>query len=256
VSPLRAFVVDDEPPARRKLLRFLADDGDALVVGEAASGEEAVRGIRATAPDVVFLDVQMPGMDGFDVVRTLGWEALPRIVFVTAHDQYAIQALDVHAFAYLLKPFDRTRFARVVEDLRRELARPARRDRAEVDRLLAEVDRRRRTARPLLVEEDERAFLIPPDSIDWVEADRNRLRLHVGERVHTIAGTLQAFTERCDPARFVRLSRSHVVRIDFIAELHRWFHGEYKVLLRSGVSLTWTRRYVGRHPEILTLAKL
>jgi two-component system LytT family response regulator len=249
VSPLRTFVVDDEQPARRKLLRFLAADGDAQVVGEAASGEDAVAGIRATAPDVAFLDVQMPGLDGFDVVRALGWEALPRIVFVTAHDQYAIQALDVHAFAYLLKPFDRPRFARVLEDLRRELARPARH---AFDRLLAEVDRRRAATRPLLVEEGERALLVPLETIDWVEADRNHLVLHVGSRVHKVPGTLQAFADRCDPTRFVRLSRSHVVRLDFIAELHRWFHGEYKVLLRSGVSLTWTRRYVGRHPELLS----
>ena len=253
MNPLRVFIVDDEQPARRKVRRFLKDDGETVVVGEAGSGEEAVRGIAGTAPDLVLLDVQMKEMDGFDVVRALDPQRLPRIVFVTAHDQYTMQALDVHAFGYLLKPFDRARFERVLGDAKRELARERERDgrAGDLARLLAEIDRRRAAPRRILVEENERATFVVLADIDWIEAERNHVLLHVRDKVHTLRGTIESMEQKLDGAEFVRLNRSTIVRIGFIRELRKWFHGEYKVVLASGATVTWTRRYVGAHPELL-----
>lgn len=249
---LRILIVDDEAPARKKILRFLNGNPDIEVVGEAADGTEAVAAVQRHKPDLVFLDVQMPGMDGFEVVRQIGAKSKPRIVFVTAHDEYAIRAFDVHAFGYLLKPFDRTRFIKVLEDARVHLN--ADNDGEVISRLrhlLAEMEGRQDKPQRLLVQQSERAFFLSLEKIDWAESDRNYLLLHVGDQTYTIRGTIDSLEEKLDAALFIRLNRSAVVRIDFIRELQNWFHGEYKAVLRSGETLTWTRRYVGRHPEIL-----
>lgn len=249
---LKVFVVDDEAPARRKIIRFLSRDPDVEMAGEAANGMEAVPAIARTRPDLLLLDVQMPGMDGFDVVRALDAGSMPRIVFVTAHDEYAIQALDVHAFGYLLKPFDQTRFAKVLADAKQHLSREQENQvSANLRHLLAEVQRRQQHPARLLVQQKDRAFFLPLEKIDWAESERNYLHLHVGGQTHTLRGTIDSLEEKLDRAHFLRLNRSCLVRIDFIRELQNWFHGEYKVVLQSGETQTWTRRYVGRHPEIL-----
>jgi len=249
---LRVVVVDDEAPARKKILRFLNDNPEVDVVGEAANGAAAVDCIRKEKPDLVFLDVQMPEMDGFEVVRQLGSVAKPRIVFVTAHDEYAIRAFDVHAFGYLLKPFDQARFMKVLEDARGHLGEDQDEDvSSRLRQLLAELERRKEKTSRLLVEQNERAFFLALEKIDWAESERNYLKLHVGNQTYTIRGTIDSLEEKLNAAQFLRLNRSAVVRIDFIRELQSWFHGEYKVMLHSGETLTWTRRYVKRHPEIL-----
>jgi two-component system LytT family response regulator len=251
MTPIRVFIVDDEQPARRKLRRFVEEDGDAIVAGEAANGKDAVRGIRDGRPDLVLLDVQMKGMDGFDVVRGLDRDSLPRIVFVTAHDEYMLQAFDVHAFAYLLKPFDRGRFRKVLADVKEELARAHANRAGDLERLLAELERRRQAPQRFLIETNERAFFLAMDEIDWIEANRNNARVHAGDAVHVIRNTIDALERTLDAAQFIRVNRSTLVRIDFINELRKWFHGEYKIVLRSGVVVTWTRRYVGRRPDLL-----
>ncbi|MBZ5523154.1 MAG: LytTR family DNA-binding domain-containing protein [Acidobacteriia bacterium] len=252
MARLRVFVVDDEAPARRKILRFLAGDPEVSVVGEAASGSEAVSGIQQTSPDLVFLDVQMPGMDGFEVVRALSPGTAPRIVFVTAHDQYAIQAFDVHAFGYLLKPFDEARFARVLEHAKSQLMQKAGNEVSEgLKRLLAEIQRQRQGPARLLVQQQGRAFFVAADQVDWVEAQKNYLTLHHKAQEYTIRGTMEALEAKLDAAQFARINRSCLVRIDFIRELQNWSHGEYRVVLQSGVTQIWTRRYLNRHPELL-----
>ena len=249
---LRAFVIDDEAPARRKILRFLNQDPDVTVVGEAKNGREAVRGIQRTKPDLLFLDVQMPGMDGFDVVRALEPGPIPRIVFVTAHDQYAIQAFDVHAFGYLLKPFDEARFTKVLRDAKKHLSKDLDNEiAARLKMLLAEVQQQRQKPARLLVQQEGRAFFVSPGKIDWVQSEKNYLNLHLGDQTYTIRGTLEGLEEKLDSSQFVRLNRSCLVRLDFIRELQNWFHGEYRVVLQSGVTQTWTRRYLNRHPELL-----
>ncbi|HKS71818.1 MAG TPA: LytTR family DNA-binding domain-containing protein [Terriglobales bacterium] len=251
-AKLKVFVVDDEAPARRKIIRFLGRDPDVELLGEAGDGASAVSAIRKTRPDLLFIDVQMPGMDGFEVVRALEPDPVPHIVFVTAHDEYAIRAFDVHAFGYLLKPFDHARFEKVLAAAKQRLTRDQEEEvKSSLQRLLAEVQRKQQPAARLLVQQKDRAFFLPLEKIDWAEAERNYLNLHAGDQTYTIRGTIESLEEKLDSAHFLRLNRSCVVRIDFIRELQNWFHGEYKVVLRSGETLTWTRRYVGRRPEIL-----
>jgi two-component system LytT family response regulator len=249
MTALRVFVVDDEAPARRKLLRFLAADPDVEVVGEAVNGREAVAGIRRTRPDLLLLDVQMPDFDGFEVVKQLA-PPLPRIVFVTAFDHYAIQAFDVHAFGYLLKPFDQPRFRKVLDDAKRQASTHNVSTEA-LRQLLDDVERGRRAPARLVVQQGERMFFLTPGQIDWFESERNYLLVHAGDKTHTIRGTLDALEERLDRTEFVRINRSAIVRLDAVRELQKWFHGEYKVILKSGARLTWTRRYLGRQAEIL-----
>jgi two-component system LytT family response regulator len=249
---LSAFVVDDEAPARRKIIRFLKQDPEVSLAGEASNGRDAIPAIRQARPDLLFLDVQMPGIDGFEVVRALESGPVPRIVFVTAHDEYAIQALEVHAFGYLLKPFDQARFARVLADAKQHLARDgAGEAAAQLSRLLDEVARRRRQPAKLLVKQKDRAFFLALEKIDWAQSERNYLALHVGNQTYTVRGTLDSLEERLQGSQFLRLNQSSLVRLDFIRELQSWYHGEYRVILNSGQALTWTRRYLGRHPELL-----
>lgn len=250
---LHVFVVDDEAPARRKLLRFLAADSEVEVVGEAANGREAVEGIRRTSPDLLLLDVQMPDFDGFDVVKQLA-SPLPQIVFVTAFDQYAIQAFDVHAFGYLLKPFDQPRFRKVLDDAKQQVRvhnSSGSRSEEGLRGLLAELERSRRSPARLVVEQGERMVFVAPGEIDWIESERNYLLVHSGDKTYTLRGTLDAMEERLDRTNFVRINRSAIVRLDAVRELQKWFHGEYKVILKSNAALTWTRRYLGRQAEIL-----
>jgi two-component system LytT family response regulator len=254
MAALRVFVVDDEAPARRKIIRFLGRDPEVVLAGEAANGQQAVGAIRETKPDLLFLDVQMPGMDGFAVVRALEPGPMPRIVFVTAHDQYAVQAFDVHAFGYLLKPFDEDRFAKVLDDAKKHLEKDKEAQgelAASLKRLLADVEQRQQRPARLLIQQEGRGFFLAAEKIDWAESDKNYLRIHSGAQTYSIRGTLESLEEKLNPENFLRLNRSCLVRIDFIRELQSWFHGEYKVVLQSGATQTWTRRYLNRHPELL-----
>lgn len=248
-TSLRVFVTDDEAPARRKLLRFLAEEPDVVIVGEASNGPDTISGVRETRPDLLFLDIQMPGMDGFGVVNALR-DILPRIIFVTAHDEYALRALEIHAFDYLLKPFDQARFSKVLADTRRE-AEKGRQNELQVSlrQLLEEVQSPRNPR--LLVEENGRGILIALNLIDWAEADRNYVNLHIGAHTYTVRGTIEGIETKLDSEQFLRINRSSLIRIDFIRELQKWTHGEYRILLRSGHTLMWTRRYLGRHSELL-----
>jgi two-component system, LytTR family, response regulator len=248
-SLLRVFVTDDEAPARRKLLRFLSEEPGVVVAGEACNGPDTITAIRDTQPDLLFLDIQMPGMDGFEVVDALG-DMVPRIIFVTAHDEYALRALEIHAFDYLLKPFDQPRFSSVLADARRdaEKRRPTELQ-AGLSQLLQEIQSSRNPR--LLVEENGRGTLLALNRIDWAESDRNYLKLHVGAQTHTVRGTIEGIEKRLDTEQFLRVNRSSLIRIDFIRELQKWTHGEYRIILQSGHTLMWTRGYLGRHSELL-----
>jgi two-component system, LytTR family, response regulator len=251
---LQVLVVDDEAPARRKILRLLRSEPDVQVVGEAGSGESAITAIERNQPDLVFLDVQMPGTDGFDVVRAIagnGDARMPRIVFVTAHDRYALRAFEVHAFDYLLKPVAEDRFRQV---LRRARAQQAHSNDVSASRLRGLIDqvlRDRGFAERLLIREDTRAFFVSVRDISWIEADRNYLSVHSGAKTHTLRATLDSVESTLDPKLFARINRGSLVRLDAIRELLPWFHGEYKVVLHDGTELRWSRRYVSRRPELL-----
>jgi two-component system LytT family response regulator len=254
---LRVFVVDDETPARKKILRFLSHQSSVEIVGEAANGHDAIAGIQEAAPDLIFLDIEMPDMDGFGVLEGLPPASLPRVVFVTAHDGYTMRAFQVHAFDYLLKPFDETRFSRVLHDVRDHIARDhtaadsGGTEAAKLAMLIAEIKRERQPPARLLVQQNGRAFFLPLEKIDWAESDRNYLNLHVGAQTYTIRGTIESLQAKLDSTHFLRVNRSAIVRLDFVSELQNWSHGEYQVVLSSGKTVAWTRRYLDQHPELL-----
>lgn len=244
---IRALIADDEAPARRKLRELLAHDFE--IVAEAADGVEAVEKIRATAPDVVFLDIQMPRLDGFGVIGEVGVEAMPLVVFVTAYDEHALRAFEVHALDYLLKPFAPSRFQRLLERVRRQIgpAKSGDGDLAQrIERLLAEVRPAPGYLRQILAEgkdREDRQVMLAVDEIDVIRANGNYLRFTTGDGEHRRRGTLRDLEDRLDPARFLRLSRSEIVRLDAIREVQPWFHGDARVVLRNGAVLTWSRRY-------------
>ncbi len=254
LSTLQVLVVDDEAPARRKILRLLRQEPDVLVVGEAGGAESAIAAITKHRPDLVFLDVQMPGMDGFGVVQAIPPEEMPRVVFVTAHDQYALRAFEVHAFDYLLKPFGEERFRTVLQRARDQNAQSSDGFAARIQDLLRQLQRERSFPDRLLVHENARAHFVSIREITWVEADRNYLILHCGSKTHTLRGTLESLAGTLDPKVFVRINRGSLVRLDAIRELLPWFHGEYKVILKDSTELRWSRRYVKQRPELLKLA--
>jgi two-component system, LytTR family, response regulator len=253
-APLHVLVVDDEAPARRKILRLLRSEPGVHVVGEADSGESAISAIERYQPDLVVLDVQMPGADGFDVVQAIAGVAdakMPRVVFVTAHDRYALRAFEVHAFDYLLKPVAEDRFRKVLRRAREQHAQGGDVSASRLRGLVQEILRERRYTERLLIREDARAFFVSVRDISWIEADRNYLLVHCGRKTHTLRATLDSIESTLDPKLFARVNRGSLVRLDSIRELLPWFHGEYKVVLHDGAELRWSRRYVSRRPELL-----
>jgi two-component system LytT family response regulator len=244
---IRALIVDDEAPARRKLRVLLGREADFEIVGEAEDGRAAVEAIRAADPDVIFLDIQMPRLDGFGVIAEVGVEAMPLVVFVTAYDEHAVKAFEVQALDYLLKPFAPSRFQSLLARLRQRIdQKPADLD-DRIERLLATVRPAAAVLRQILVERGEgRQTLLAVADIDLIRADGNYLVFLSKGEEYRKRGTLREIEERLDPVQFVRLNRSEIVRLEAIKELQPWFHGDARVLLRDGSVLTWSRRYRGR----------
>ena len=241
------MIVDDEPLARRRLRSLLSGETDVEIVGEYGNGRDAVHAIRESRPDLVFLDIQMPELDGFGVVREVGASEMPAVVFVTAYDEYALKAFEVHAFDYLLKPVDRERFASTLRRARSNARGDSARslgDRLEV--LLAELGGRRQEPQRLPIRKDGRIFLIRPEDIDWLEADGNHVRVHIGKESHLIRETLSKLESRLPERAFMRIHRSTLVNIARIREIQPWFQGDYVLLLSDGTRLTSGRSYRDR----------
>lgn len=250
---ITVLIVDDEPPARAKLRRFLAAEAGVEVVGEAESGTEAVAAIERLRPALVFLDVQMPGLDGFGVLAALGEaldsEPLPHVVFVTAFDEYALRAFEVNAVDYLLKPFDSARFRTALERAKERLQRRGGGDVERIAALLAQVRPRPEYLERILVRGRDRAVFLELSEVRWFEAEQNYVRLHTAGGSHLVRGTLAALEERLDPRHFLRIHRSRIVNTAHVRELRPWSHGDYQVVLRDGTELTLSRRYRDRLPE-------
>jgi two-component system LytT family response regulator len=249
---LAVIVVDDEPLAREKIRTLLAEERDVEVVAECATGTEAIAAIERLEPDLVFLDVQMPEVDGFGVLEALDPERIPAVVFVTAYDRHALRAFDVHALDYLLKPFDRERFARALSRARATLE-PGRSERELSRRLLSllrEVQRDRGHAERIVVRDAGRVFFLRVDEIDWIEAAGNYTCLHAGKDSHLLRETMKALEARLDPERFLRVHRSTIVRVERIREMRAGAHGEYEVVLADGTRLSSSRSY-SRHIQRL-----
>jgi two-component system LytT family response regulator len=238
------IIVDDEPPARAKLARLFAELDDFRVLAEADSVKAAVTAITSATPDVVYLDIQLGSQSGFNVLDGLRTVAVPLIVFTTAFSEHAARAFEVQALDYLLKPFDRDRFAQSIERVRAALAEPDHSDLEErMRRLLASVPGRPAPVRQILVREAERAFFLEVDNIQRISAARNHVEVYADGKVHLIRNSLTDFIAQLDPGEFLRVHRSHVVRVGFIAEMCPMFHGDYELLLRDGQRLPLSRRY-------------
>jgi two-component system LytT family response regulator len=242
MKKIKVLLADDEPLARERLASLLTAEPDVELVAQARDGEEAVMGVHDYSPDLVFLDVQMPQMNGFDVIEAVGTDKMPPVVFVTAYDQHALKAFQVRALDYLLKPFDRERFSEALQRARHQISRDETGDLGR--RLLALVkDLRRDQPRSdrLVVKSGGRLFFLRADEIDWVEAAGNDVRLHVGAASHLLRETMTAIEGRLDPEKFFRIHRSRIVNMERIQELQPWLNGEYAVLLRTGTRLTLSR---------------
>ena len=241
---IRTLIVDDEPLARERVKRFLRDEKDIEIIGECGNGGDAARAISDSEPDLVFLDIQMPEKNGFEVIRSLDPGHLPTIVFVTAYDQYALQAFDVHALDYLLKPFNRDRFQRAVGRAREQIEHQRHGDLDErLTSLIENLKSEKKYLERLVVKSVGRVFFLKTDEIDWIEAAGNYVKLHVGRESHMIRETMNGIEGKLDPDKFVRIHRSTVVHIDRIRELHPMFSGDYAVMLRDGTELALSRNY-------------
>jgi two-component system LytT family response regulator len=273
------LIVDDESLARQRVRRLLKAQTDVDVVGEAESGHEAVAMIRALRPDLVCLDVQMPGLDGFGVLQELDGGHVPMVLFITAYDEHAQRAFDVHAVDYVLKPVDEDRFRVAFEKARKQRANAVAAERLgellETVRRLADggaalADAKEATsaagdavvnavpganagagatgryASRILVKQDGRMFFVKTADIDWIEADRNYVRLHVGSTAHSIRERISGIEETLDPRLFARIHRSTIVNLNRVREMQQWFSGDYVVILDDGTRLRLSRHYRDR----------
>ena len=236
---IHALVVDDERLARRKIIGLLADQPDIEVVGECSDGVSAATQIADRCPDLVFLDIQMPELDGFEVLEEVGASNMPEVVFVTAYDEHALRAFEVAAVDYLLKPFARARFETAVARARARLEDRARTATAFTN-LLGALEKPRYLER-FIVRSTGRIELVDVRDIEWIEADGNYLRLHTDKRVHLARHTLNAVEAKLNPTRFLRIHRSRIVNVDRIQQLVPGTHGEYTFALASGVEVRSSR---------------
>ena len=245
--PIRTLIVDDEPAARAAIRTLLAGETDIEIVGECADGRAAVESIRALTPDLLFLDVQMPELDGFAVLRSIDAVRRPVVVFVTAYDRYALDAFHAHALDYLLKPYGDDRFHDALARARQQVrqgALGALSDR--VERLLAELGGREgapEVLQRIVIKADGRVTVLPVADVDWIEADGDYVRIHAGAAAHVLRQTMKQLESQLDAGRFVRIHRSIIVNVERIKELQPYFRGEYVVILKDGARLKLSRGF-------------
>jgi len=245
-SKIRVLIVDDEPLARRGIRQLLETETDFEIAGEAANGREAISSIETYAPDLVFLDVQMPLLDGFSFVEKVGAGFLPEIVFVTAYDEHAIRAFEINALDYLLKPVDPLRFQKTLERVREKIknSKPH-----GLEQKLSALLENLESSKPenylerIALKEAGRVTFLSIDEILWISSEGNYVKLHAKSETHLLRETMDAIEQKLNPQKFVRLRRSTIVRIEQIKELHPLFNGEFEVVLKNGIKLSSSRRY-------------
>ena len=259
------MIVDDEPLARASLRLLLEADPEVEIVAEAGSGSEAVKLISERAPDLLFLDIQMPGMSGFGVLEKIDTTRIPAIIFVTAFDQYALRAFEVHALDYLLKPFDDARFEKALRQAKLQI------EQREINKLSQklfalledrEEEQQRATAPPraerskyltrLMIKSASRIFFLKVEEIDWISAEDYYVKLHVGRKSHLLRETMNELEAKLDPEKFLRIHRSSIVNLDRVKEMHAHFNGDYMVILDDGTELKLSR---SRREQLQTLLK-
>lgn len=251
---IRTLIVDDEAHARARIRHALKDEPDFALVGECANGREALEAIQREQPQLVFLDIQMPGLTGLDVCAKLGEAGgpVPFIIFCTAYDQYAVKAFEVHAMDYLLKPFDRERFKQALDHARSQLRRTSD---SPVEQRLGELLQALRGGNEapgrIVFKENGRVIFVRPESIDWLEADGNYVRVHCGGESHYVRETLAGLEAQLPEQSFMRISRSTIVNLERVKEFQPLFYGDYAVILQSGAKLTLSRNYRERLDQLL-----
>jgi two-component system LytT family response regulator len=252
VKIIRVLIVDDEPIAREGIRMHLEGEPGMTIIGECANGLEAVAVLQEASPDLLFLDVQMPGLDGFEVLEAVGVEAMPTVIFVTAYDRYALRAFEVHALDYILKPFDGERFQKALQRARAHIERASSTD--VNTRLLALLEDLKaghkhldisgqKYLERLVIKTAGRIFFMSTHEIDWIEAADNYVKLHTGREAHLLRETMNGLEGRLDPHKFLRIRRNTMVNIERIRELRTHLSGEYAVILRNGTELVSSRRY-------------
>lgn len=248
---IRTLLVDDEALARARLRQLLEAESDIDLIGECADGREAVAMVQKALPDLVFLDVQMPELDGFGVLEALSGQPMPVIVFVTAHDKFALRAFEVHAVDYLLKPFDRERFQAALRHALEQVRHRAAGHHTKAQAgLLNQLSPAAKPMERLAVKSGVHIVWVALDEIDWMESAQNYVELHVGPRSHLLRETLNALETRLPPEKFVRISRSAMVNPKRIKELRRRLYGGYEITLQNGMKLSLSRRYRDKLPRL------
>jgi len=251
MADLRAVVVDDEPLARERLRHFLALEPGISVIGECQNGEDALVAVRREAPDLLFLDVQMPGLNGFEVLRRLDATAPPAVIFTTAHDQYAVKAFEVHAVDYLLKPFDRERLRVALERARNRAQAPRPDDlQSKLAAMIEDMKAGARQPERIPVKTNGKVTFVRIPEIDWIGSADNYVEIHVGSHSHLIRETMSAVATRLPTDQFVRISRTSIINVSRVQELRPLFHGEFAVVLTNGVRLTLSRSYRDQLPRL------
>jgi two-component system, LytTR family, response regulator len=244
VSRIRALIVDDEPLARDRIREMLKEHPEIEVIGEARNGQEAIDSVVDHHPDLVFLDVQMPDLDGFDVLQNLDVAQLPLIIFVTAYDQHALRAFDVHAVDYLTKPFDRKRFAEAVDQAKVYMKGAKAPDTARILSMLQELRAGARYLERFAIKNGEKVFFVRAEDVDAIEAQGNYVRLSLANSSsHLVRDTLNNVESQINPRQFVRIHRRTIVNIDRVREVQTWARGEYRVVLFTGAHYSLSRGY-------------
>ncbi len=248
---IRVLIVDDEPLARRKIRRFLDGEADIEIVGECRDGDEAVEAIRTGRPGLVFLDIQMPGLTGIDVLERLPREEMPLVIFVTAYDQYAIKAFELHALDYLLKPFNRQRFQTALSRARESLGNEQGSGSGAFQSISAFLDdwkKQKNALHRFMVKDGERLVVLDVKEIKWLESDRNYIKLYTetAEHPYRIRETLNNLESRLDPAQFARVNRSTMINIDCIREMQPMFKKEYVIIFKTGERFILNKNYFSR----------
>ncbi len=249
---IRVCIIDDEPIACRRIERLLKEDPEIEIIKVCNDGEDAVESIRTLHPDLIFLDIQMPEMDGFEVLQSLDSSNMPRVIFVTAFDRYAIQAFEVHALDYLLKPFDKKRFQEALERGKAQVSQDHEgSSNRELVALLKELKVHQHYLDRLIIKSKGRVSFLKTDEIDWIEAQGKYVMIHAGQESHLIRDAMNNLESELDPKKFVRIHKSAIVNIDQIKELQPLFHGDFRVILRNSTELTISRRYREKVDELL-----
>jgi len=252
VRPIRALIADDEALARKFIRRMLKENRDFEIIGECSNGKETVAMIRKERPDVVFLDVQMPEMDGLAVLESIGIEQLPEIIFTTAYEQYAIRAFELHALDYLLKPFDQGRFRDAIKYAKERFRSDRHNEgRMQLGALLENLKNKAQYLERLVIKGAGRITFLRTAEINWSEADDKYVHLHTSKASPMVRQTLSAMEAQLDPAKFRRVHRSAIVNVERIAELQPLFSGEYSILLQDGTKLILSRNYKDKLFELL-----